>query len=196
MLILVLLFLSAQNASAVFVFGNLTNARSITLQVGSSNQGTVNTVSFDVSNSAVSPSPTAITGVPDNAPGTPSTSPTNGVYISMYAGIPRFYSTSVHVVLTVDSAAGLSCVSGSGCGSTIIPFSSISWTSYDKDTTYPGLDIQDGTFTGSASQTLTDFYVTGGSLTMSNVLVFRYANSTLYPSGQYSGRVTYTASIP
>jgi len=38
--------------------------------------------------------------------------------------------------------------------------------------------------------------VTGGSIQMSNVLQFSYANSTLYPAGQYTGRVTYTAVIP
>ena len=31
-------------------------------------------------------------------------------------------------------------------------------------------------------------------MTMNNVLVFRYANTTLYPSGRYLGRVTFTAT--
>lgn len=192
-----LLCLLAPDVFAVFTWGSLTTRRIITMQVGSATPGSVNSVTFDVSNSAVSPSPVAITGTPSNTPGTPATSPSNGVYVRMTAQIPTVSANSwTSVVLTVDSSAGLACVGGSGCGSTIIPSNTISWTSYDKDTTYAGLDIQDGAFNGSASQTLTNFYVAGGSLTMSNVLVFQYANSTLYPAGQYRGRVTYTASMP
>lgn len=189
--------LLVKDAGAVFTFGSLTTRRIITMQVGSANSGTINSVTFDVNNSAVNPSPVGVTGVPSNTPGTLATSPANGVLVSMTAQIPTVSSNSwTNVVLTVNSSAGLMCVGGSGCGSTIIPFSTVSWTSYNKDTTYPGLDIQDGAFTGSASQTLTNFYVAGGSVTMQNVLVFQYANTTLYPAGQYNGRVTFTASMP
>lgn len=184
-------------AQAVFTFGSLTTRRIITMQVGSSLPGTINNVTFDVNNSLVSPSPTAVTGVPGTTAGTPATSPANGVLVSMTAQIPSVSAAGwTRVLLTVDSAAGLVCTGGSGCGSTIIPFSSVSWVSHNQDTTYPGLDIQNGAFNGSASQTLTSFYVTGASVTMQNVLVFQYANSTLYPAGQYSGRVTFTASMP
>lgn len=187
----------AGEVQAVFTFGSLTSRRMITMQVGSSLAGTINNVTFDVNNSLVSPSPAAVTGVPSNTAGTPVTSPANGVLVSMTAQIPTVSASSwTQVVLTVNSAAGLVCVGGSGCGSTIIPFSSVSWVSHNQDTTYPGLDIQNGAFNGSASQTLTNFYLTGASVTMQNVLVFQYANATLYPAGQYSGRVTFTASMP
>jgi hypothetical protein len=96
----------------------------------------------------------------------------------------------------------MTCVAGTGCGTTVIPFTTVSWTAYNHGT-FPTFDIQNGTFTGAANQTLADIpvgrgggRVNGGSVTMSNVLVFQYNNATLYPSGQYKGRVVYTASIP
>ncbi|MDB5844759.1 MAG: hypothetical protein JWP79_2069, partial [Polaromonas sp.] len=59
-------------------------------------------------------------------------------------------------------------------------------------------DIQDGSFTGAGNQVLTNFSCCGGSdgFEMANTLIFSYTNATLYPSGQYTGRVTYTASTP
>lgn len=193
--LLLVSFLLASDASAVFVWGDLTTRRIITMQVGSSLFDTINTVTFDVTGNNVRPNPLPVTGVPDNPPSTAPVTPSNGVKVSVNAQIPLVSANSyTRVTLTVDSSTGLTCTSG--CGSTIIPFSTISWTSYNKDTTYPGLDIQDGVFTGSASQTLAAFQITGGSITMTNVLVFQYANATLYPAGQYSGRVTYTASMP
>lgn len=187
---LVLLLAMIPEAMAVFTFSSLATKRSITLQVGASTAGTVNSVTFDVSNASVSPSPVSVTGVPDNAA---ATSPSGGILIRLKAGI---VVSDTRVTLTVDSSPGLSCIGGSGCGTTIIPFNTISWTAYNHDTTYPSSDIQDGTFNGSSSQGLTDYFVRGGGVEMSNVLIFKYANTMLYPAGKYSGRVTYTATMP
>ena len=92
----------------------------------------------------------------------------------------------------------MSCVSG-GCGSTIIPFSTVSWVSNNlQGGANAGLDIQSGSFNDSAAQGLVALTVPAGSdsVTIRNVLVFTYSNATLYPSGTYSGRVTFTATVP
>ena len=83
----------------------------------------------------------------------------------------------------------------SGCGSTAIPFSDVCWVSTNKVT--GGGDIQDGCFTGSATQPLASFgRVLFNSRRMYNTLRFTYANARVYPAGQYRGTVTYTATVP
>lgn len=180
-------------AHAIFIDTPIGSPRRIILRVGSANT-TVNTVTFNVLNANVSPSPAAVTGVTGG--GAPATSPANGIEVNVDA---RFTNTTGNTVrLTVDSSAGLTC-SGGGCGSTIIPFSTISWVSYNQDTNFPGRDIQNGAFNGTSSQSLSNVTWTGGSAsngstTMSNVLVFQYNNATLFPAGNYTGRVIFTAS--
>jgi len=164
--------------------------RQLIMRVGSAN-ATVNKVVFDVLNANVSPNPVPVVGVPGS--GAPATSPTGGVEVFLQT---RNSASATTIFLNADSSAGLTCVGGSGCGSTVIPFNTISWTSYNLDTTYPGLDIQSGRFSGSSSQQLIGVIATGVSVRFSNVLVFTYDNATLYPAGQYLGRVTYTASMP
>lgn len=163
--------------------------RSITMRVGSAIAGDINTVTFDVQNANVSPTPTAVTGVP--SAGSSSTPGRVTILVQTTNSATR---TVLNV--TANSAAGLSCVSGSGCGSTIIPFSTISWVSYNLDTTYPGLDFQSGAFDGTTTQSLIGVAMTGTSVRIQNELVFSYNNTTLYPAGQYRGRVAYTASMP
>ena len=113
--------------------------RSITLQVGSPG-GTIDNVVFDVTNANVSPTPAPVTN--------PAT-----VGFSITAN--RVTSTGTTVTLTANSSTGLPCVAGTGCGSTVIPFNKISWTSDSPAGT--GLDIQDGTFSGGASQQLASY---------------------------------------
>lgn len=185
-----LLCLVASEAAAVFTFAPLIAFRRITLRVGSAG-GTIDTVTFNVTGANISPSPTPVTGVASG----PTTSPTGGVEVNMLAELP-FPGNTTQVTLNVDSSgAGLVCVGGSGCGSTVIPFNTISWTSANRDATYAGLDIGPGTFNGG-TQSLASFFVSGGSLNMSNVLTFTYNNATVYPAGQYTGRVVYTAAMP
>ena len=94
----------------------------------------------------------------------------------------------------------MACQSGTCLsGSVNIPFTTVSWTSYEPAGGAFSAGIASGTFTGSASQNLFANTVPGvvnDSMTVSNVLVYSYSNATLYPSGTYSGRVTYTATVP
>lgn len=192
-----LLSLSMINAWAVTTTTPLvTTPRRLTLQVGSALFGTVNSVTFNVTNDKVSPNNVAIQGIPNNTAGTAATSVTNGVLFRVTSEVPiSLISTWQNVKFTVDSSVGLACISGTGCGSTIIPFNTISWAS---DSTNPsaGLDIASGSFTGGSTQTLFWVGSMNAGLKVENVLVFSYANSTLYPAGRYTGRVTYTASLP
>ena len=183
--------LFAQDASAVFIFSAYTPVRQITMRVGSAG-GTVNNVTFNVTGANISPTPLAVTGIPGG--GAPVTSPAGGTEVTLTAGLVS--PGGQRVTLTVNSSAGMTCVGGTGCGTTIIPFSTVSWTAFNHDATYPSFDIQNGTFTGATNQTLTNYTVGGGSISMSNVLIYQYNNATVYPSGQYTGRVIYTATIP
>lgn len=179
----------ASPAGAVFTFGPLAAYRQLTLRVGSTGS-TVDTVVFDISGASVWPSPAPVQGVPNG----PSTSPAGGVEIFMDVQLATVGLTS-YANLYIDSSAGLRCVAGSGCGTTTIPFSNVSWMSYNRDTTYPGSDVSPDSFDDSSSQQIIGVSAFNQSATMSNVLTFSYANSFLYPAGRYSGRVVYTAVI-
>lgn len=105
---------------------------------------------------------------------------------------------------TVDSSVGLQCATPASCGSTVIPFSDISWTVTPAPSgQYAQFDWQDGAFTGGATQQLLAFTFTSGNLpfwrravvTVASTLNFNYANSTIYPAGRYRGRVTYTTTL-
>jgi hypothetical protein len=187
----VLLVAVATPAQAVFTFLPLSTPRTITMQVGSPG-ATINNVVFNVTGANLAPNPVAVTGVP--SAGTPATTPAGGVRIRFSAQWPTGNSS---VLFNVSSPAALTCVGGTGCGATVIPFTTISWTTFEK-INFTFADIQDGSFTGAANQTLSNFTCCGGAngVEMANTLVFSYNNTTLYPSGQYTGRVTYTASTP
>lgn len=198
------LALSASGANAVFLYSDTLadgTPWELTMTVGSPLTGVVNKVTFDVTGSNVSSSSTPVTGTTD----APLTSVTNGVGVTVATSSPKVTGNpGAMVTLTVDSSAGFPCVAGTGCGTAIIPASTVSWVSYEQDTSknLPGTEIQDGAFTGSGSQQLASFR-TGtpgaaagkGSVTLYNVLVFSYDNATLYPAGTYSGRITFTASL-
>ena len=171
---------------------------SLTLRVGSANT-TVNRVTFNVTGANIAPNPTAVIGTPGN--GAPVTSPAGGVEIEIATRTPGSGFKTYTMSLTANSSSGLVCVAGTGCGTTIIPFNTVSWTSYNLDTgNGAGQDIQNGTFDGTASQLLVNYqntvvlYVIGNSVTMRNVLIYSYDNAQLYPAGQYLGTVTYTAT--
>lgn len=167
--------------------------RQIILRVGSDN-GTINRVDFDVSGTNLVQNPQPVQGVPTN--GAPATSPAGGVEIVLETRNRNVNGQGTSITLTADSSSGLTCQSAASCGSTVIPFSTISWISYNQATNYPGLDIQNGTFDNSTSQFLINVRATNTSVRFSNVLVFTYNNATIYPAGVYQGRVTYTASMP
>lgn len=188
-----LLGLPMSEALAVFTWGALGSPRSLTLQIGSNNS-TVNKVTFDVFNDQVAPNASPITGVPDTV-GTITPTIANSVDIRIATVIRSADAAGVGLYLKADSSVGLTCVAGSGCGSTVIPFNTISWTAYAHDATYPTLDIQNGTFNGG-SQTLINVIFSGQSISMAQSLVFAYANATVYPAGQYTGQVVYTVTMP
>lgn len=165
----------------------------LSLQVGQAT-GT-DTVQFNVTDNNVAISPTPVAGTPSIDF---SVTPVRPVSTA---------STSRPVTLRVDSSLGLACQSG-GCGTTVIPFSKISWTVSNNGGTG---DIQNGQFTGSTSQQIATFdanatycslwfIVCFGWTYQSNVmngtrLTFTYANDTLYPAGTYKGTVYFTASM-
>lgn len=174
----------------------VTTPRRLTIQVGSAQFGTINSVTFTVNNDSLNANTAPIQGVPSATAGTAATSITNGILVRVTSEIPiTLTNVWQNVKLTVDSPVGLTCISGTGCGTTVIPFNTISWVS-DSPSPSAGLDIASGTFSGGTTQTLFWVGSINGGLKAENILVFSYSNNTLYPSGQYTGRVTYTASLP
>lgn len=174
----------AQDAAAVFTYSNVTvSRRQVTLRVGT-NSSAIDNVVFDVTGAALGSS------------AVPST--TGGVYVQVTVRKPSTNGAAMAQSLTVDSSAGLTCAGGTGCGNTVIPFSSISWVSVVQETgTYANWDIPDGTFTGSATQTLYNVNVNPafeGVMDTINTLSFSFSNATVYPSGRYTGRVIFTAA--
>jgi hypothetical protein len=173
------------DAAAVFTWSNVNvTRRQVTLRIGTNTTGVIDNVIFDVAGAAL------------GGGAVPST--TGGVYIQVTVRKPLTSGAALAQSLTVNSSAGLTCVSGSGCGTTVIPFSSISWVSVVQESgTYANWDIPNGTFTGAAAQTLYNVNVNPlfeGVMDSTNTLTFSYANSTVYPSGNYTGRVIFTAA--
>lgn len=192
-LTLLCLALACGPASAVLVFFDLASPRFIQLQVGAPG-GTVNTVGFNVTGANTSPSPQPVRGVPDAL--NPSTTINGGVRVRLRG---QWASGNQTLRLLVNSAAGMACVAGTGCGSTVIPFSTISWVSHELESGpgYAGWDIQSGSFNGSTAQQLVGMTCcfTNKAVEVANTLVFTYSNATLYPAGRYRGTVTFTAVI-
>jgi hypothetical protein len=84
-------------------------------------------------------------------------------------------------LVTMNSSGGL--VNGNG---DVIPFSDLSWTTQDGD-------IPSGQFDNSANQFLQQYNRRGRRARgVVDYLTFSYANTSTYPGGTYSGRVTYT----
>lgn len=171
-------------AGAVFTYASVNvNRRSVTLRVGTPTAGSIDNVIFDVTAPNVGAGATAST--------------TPGVLIQITVSKPAAGAPDRAQSLTVNSSGGLTCVAGSGCGTTVIPFTEISWVSTVQETgTYANWDVPSGTFT-TGTQTLYTNNVNAafeGTMTVTNTLAFTYANTTIYPAGQYTGRVTFTAA--
>ncbi len=100
-----------------------------------------------------------------------------------------FYRTpGTGAAATLSATAPTALVNASG---DTIPFNTVSWISGgvgDNPATIPS-----GTFVGGAAQTL--FSVARNNW-FESCLQFNYANSQLVPAGTFSGRVTYTLSLP
>lgn len=173
----------------------------LTLRVGSTG-ATVDTVAFGVTGANAGLTPTAVTGTP-----------TIDVWVMPVRPIANT-TVARPVTLRVDSSAGLSCQSG-GCGSTIIPFSKISWVATNNSNAASG-DIQNGRFDTTANQSIASYDANAtfcvGPLGLPCVLgigtwtylsrnltatrlQFSYDNDVIYPGGNYKGTVRFTASM-
>ncbi len=107
--------------------------------------------------------------------------PPSQVYIGAWS---RPGSTGGVATLTVSSPASLSS------GSDTIPFSQISWVmSGEGDAVY---EFPDGSFTGG-TQTLATL---PANTWKEQCMSFSYANAVVPAAGTYSGRATYTLSLP
>lgn len=107
--------------------------------------------------------------------------PPNQVYVGGWARLPSGTGTAV---LSVTSPANLTS------GADTIPFTQISWTSTANGNTNP--DIPAGTFNGG---TLTLTNIAAGTW-VENCHTFSYANTKVVAAGTYTGRVTYTLTLP
>jgi hypothetical protein len=103
------------------------------------------------------------------------------VYVGGWARLPTGSGTAV---LTVTSPANLTS------GSNTIPFSEISWTSTANGDTTP--DVASGTFNGG---TVTLANIAAGTW-VEDCHTFTYANSAVRAAGTYTGRATYSLSLP
>lgn len=84
------------------------------------------------------------------------------------------------VQLVADSSVQMSN------GASTLPFSQISWSASDAD-------IPSGTFSGASGQLLVTFFA---NFQLFNIHTFQYANTQVLQPGTYTGRVTYTVSMP
>ncbi|MDQ0073773.1 hypothetical protein J2W34_005593 [Variovorax boronicumulans] len=168
----------------------------ISLRVGSLTG--IDTVAFSVTGNNVALTPTAVTG-------------SQTIDVSVTPIRPTTSSSTARpVTLKVDSLAGLPCQSG-GCGSTIIPFSQISWVASNNGAAATG-DIQNGRFNDTNNQQIASFNANAtfcsfpliifclGYTYQSNAmnatrLQFSYDNDVIYPAGNYKGTVRFTASM-
>ncbi|MDP9994885.1 hypothetical protein J2W28_005313 [Variovorax boronicumulans] len=168
----------------------------ISLRVGSLSG--VDTVAFSVTGNNVGLTPTAVTG-------------SQTIDVSVTPIRPTTSSSTARpVTLKVDSLAGLPCQSG-GCGSTIIPFSQISWVASNNGAATTG-DIQNGRFNDTNNQQIASFNANAtfcsfpliifclGYTYQSNAMnatrmQFSYDNDVVYPAGNYKGTVRFTASM-
>jgi hypothetical protein len=131
---------------------------------------------------------TGITTVTHNVPatnlgdGTPIEGTPNSVLIEASARRANFFSAlSTNFIVSVDSSTPLSN------GTDTIPFTSISWTAQDES-------IPSGNFNGSPAQVILP--PTGAFWLVRDWHTFYYNNTQIVPYGTYTGRVTYTVSVP
>jgi hypothetical protein len=168
----------------------------ISLRVGSASG--VDTVAFSVTGNNAGLTPVAVTGTPAIDVWVTPIRPANSS------------GTARPVTLKVDSSLGLPCQSG-GCGTTIIPFSDISWVASNNSATGTG-DIQNGRFNGTTNQQIASFnanatycsipfiifclgYTYQSNAMSATRMQFSYDNDVVYPAGNYKGTVRFTASM-
>ena len=131
---------------------------------------------------------TGITTVTHNVPatnvgdGTPVEGTPSSILIEASARRANFFSAlSTNFIVSADSSIPLSN------GTDTISFTSISWTAQDED-------IPSGNFTGSPAQVILP--PTRAFWLVRDWHTFYYNNTQIVPYGAYTGRVTYTVSVP
>ena len=184
-------------AAVILAVTDTGSTYSLTLRVGAVSG--VDTVQFNVTGNNAGLTPTAVA----------ATAPID-VWVTPLRPANLLMAAEVRPIkLRVDSSTGLACQSG-GCGTTVIPFSKISWTASNNSAAGTG-DIQSGTFnpanplqyitspaTGFNANATTcilvicNFQSYGISATR---LQFIYANDVVYPAGNYRGTVRFTATM-
>lgn len=191
--------LTGTQAAQAYVITITAGPRSIYLQVGDGgytgvftsggtpgNNATINLVSVNVPSGVVgSGAPQAMTSNSSVAQspidGFTFCNPPSQVYIGAWS---RPGSGSGVATLTVTSPVNLTS------GSDTIPFSQISWVmSGNGDTVF---QFPNGFFTGG-TQTLATF---PANTWKEQCMTFSYANSVVPAAGTYTGRATYTLSLP
>lgn len=113
--------------------------------------------------------------------GYPVCNPPNQVYVG---GWSRPGSGSGSAVLSVTTPANLT-----NAGGNTIPFSEINWTSTANGNTNP--DIAAGTFGGTVTLATIE-----ANSWVEDCLTFSYKNTNIVASGIFTGRATYTLSLP
>jgi len=186
--------------AVVTITPGYTGQLTLTMRVGTPAAGVVDTVQFDVVNPVAGNSLSSAPSV--NGNGVAIAASTGGVPISVIMRIPKRDKRQLFS-MTVTSPPALTCVSG-GCGTTTIPFSTISWIATPTPSgNNSAIDFQSGTFVGGSTQSMNTFSTTmnptvdfNATTDISSILTFSYSNVTAYPAGNYSGFVTYTATLP
>jgi len=130
---------------------------------------------------------TGITTVTHNVPatnvgdGVPIAGTPSSILIEASARRPFSSVWSTNFIVSADSSTPLSN------GTDTIPFTSISWTAQDED-------IPSGNFSGSPAQVILP--PTRAFWLVRDWHTFYYNNTQIVPYGTYTGRVTYTVSVP
>jgi hypothetical protein len=170
-----------------------TGARDVILRVGTATAGTIDVVRFDVGGGTTGNSQAAAPNPHGN--GVPVAAATGAVPVYLRVRAPASVLPQ-QITVTVSSPPNLTCAAG--CGAATIPFSQISWT-----VTNPAAgDFVDGmlggtsTILGPVNFTGFVFGFVGGTYQVDNNLSFSFANTTPYAAGRYTGRVTYTVTLP
>lgn len=172
-----------------------TGARRLIFRVGAGtgaaggNTATINVVSFAVPAANVG---NGIAVVGTVAPASPSC-PAGTVVIDAQARTPAGAGNSRNVTISANSSVALTT------GVFTIPFTQIDWIS-----TTPGAGclaapttIPSGTFNGAAGQSIYQAPGTFPSPAQACACMqFRYLNQNIVSAGTYTGRVTYTLSMP
>ncbi len=186
-----LLGLVSEAGAVITVVAGYVGTRTLTLSVGTPVTGTIDTVQFNVGGGTVGNSlPTAANPIV-NGNGTAISAAGGGVAIRVFFQTPAATVPDT-LQVTVTAPAALTCPVGN-CVGTTIPFSSISW----NITTTSALDFQPGTFVNGGTLTIEGpgTLNVAGTVNITNTLLFRYANTTAFPAGNYTGTVTYTATL-